>query len=313
MKYPFVNRRQFLIGTAGAAAGLAMTSCSSVSQLTRAPRGFKLAVCDWTIGKRADPASLEAAKSLGLDGVQVDFGGGQENLPLCNPDLQKRFLEQAKKQQIEIASLAMGVLNEVPYKSDVRAERWVSEAIDVAKAMDVKVILLAFFGNGDVKNDKKGIDTVITRLKKVAPKAQKAGVILGVESWLSAEQHLDIIDGERLVEFAQEQGGLGRELLSCFLESKWKDRLALGLPDDIEFANKTGTLPGVVNDVGIVIGDNMTYVLAVMSKDVGATENGQRTMKMASLAVYKHLSQRVQEGGLTATAIGKQILERMDY
>ena len=194
MKYPFVNRRQFLIGTAGAAAGLAMTSCSSVSQLTRAPRGFKLAVCDWTIGKRADPASLEAAKRLGLDGVQVDFGGGQENLPLCNPDLQKRFLEQAKKQQIEIASLAMGVLNEVPYKSDPRAERWVSEAIDVARAMDVKVILLAFFGNGDLKNDKQGVNTVVTRLKKVAPKAKKAGVILGIESWLSAEQHLDIID-----------------------------------------------------------------------------------------------------------------------
>jgi len=194
MKYSFINRRQFLISTAGAAAGLAMTSCASVSQLTKAPRGFKLAVCDWTIGKRADPASLEAAKRLGLDGVQVDFGGGQENLPLCNPDLQKRFLEQAKKQQIEIASLAMGVLNEVPYKSDVRAERWVSEAIDVARAMDVNIILLAFFGNGDVKNDKKGIDTVVERLKKIAPKAEKAHVHLGFESWLSAEQHLDIID-----------------------------------------------------------------------------------------------------------------------
>jgi sugar phosphate isomerase/epimerase len=194
MKYPFINRRRFLIGTAGAAAGLAMTSCSSLSQLAKTPRDFKLAVCDWTIGKRADPASLEAAKRLGLDGVQVDFGGGQDKLQLCNPDLQKRFLEQAKKQQIEIASLAMGVLNEVPYKSDPRAERWVSEAIDVARAMDVKVILLAFFGNGDLKNDKQGVDTVVTRLKKVAPKAKKAGVILGIESWLSAEQHLDIID-----------------------------------------------------------------------------------------------------------------------
>jgi len=194
MKCPFINRRQFLIGTAGAAASLAMTSCASVSQLTKAPRGFKLAVCDWTIGKRTDPASLEAAKRLGLDGVQVDFGGGQDNLQLCNPDLQKRFLEQAKKQQIEIASLAMGVLNEVPYKSDLRTERWVSEAIDVARAMDVKVILLAFFGNGDLKNDKQGVNTVVTRLKKVAPKAKKAGVILGIESWLSAEQHLDIID-----------------------------------------------------------------------------------------------------------------------
>jgi len=121
------------------------------------------------------------------------------------------------------------------------------------------------------------------------------------------------IFAERLVKFAQDQGDFGHELLMYFLESKSKDRLALGLPADVELANKIGTLPGVVNDVGIVIGDNLTYVLVVMSKDVGATENGQRTMKLASLAVYKHLSQRVGDGGLTATAIGKQILELMDY
>ncbi len=121
------------------------------------------------------------------------------------------------------------------------------------------------------------------------------------------------IFAERLVKLAQDQGDLGHELLTYFLESKWKDRLALGLPAGVEFANKIGTLPGVVNDVGIVIGDDLTYVLAVMSKDVGAMENGQRTMKLASLAVYKHLSQRVGDRGLTATAIGRQILELMDY
>ena len=192
-----MTRREMIGYGACAVAGLALTSCDSLRRSSRTKpsrSGFKLGVCDWTIGKRTDPASLEIAKRIGIDGVQVDFGGGQENLPLCSPDLQKRFLEQAKKQQIEIASLAMGVLNEVPYKSDPRAERWVSEAIDVAKAMDVKVILLAFFGNGDVQKDKKGIDTVVERLKKVAPKAEKARVHLGFESWLSAEQHLEILD-----------------------------------------------------------------------------------------------------------------------
>ena len=40
---------------------------------------------------------------------------------------------------------------------------------------------------------KPGTDEVIKRLKAVAPKAEKAGVILGIESWLSAEAHMDII------------------------------------------------------------------------------------------------------------------------
>jgi L-ribulose-5-phosphate 3-epimerase len=194
MKRSDITRRQFLLGTACAAAGLAAAaSCATLTKPTKSPKGFKLAVCDWTIGKGANPASLEAARRIDLDGVQVDFGGGQDKLPLCNPDLQKRFLEQAKKHDMQIASLAMGVLNGVPYKSDLRAERWVAESVDVCKAMGVRVVLLAFFGDGDVKNDQKGLDTVVSRLKKVAPKAEKAGVTFGFESWLSAEQHLEII------------------------------------------------------------------------------------------------------------------------
>jgi sugar phosphate isomerase/epimerase len=186
-----------MVNSACAVAGLTLTtSCRPFEFLLGGPagRGFKIAVCDWTIGKRTDPASLEMAKQLGLDGVQVDFGSGQDDLPLCNPELQKSFLESVKKHNVQIASLALGVLNGVPYKSDPRAERWVTESIDVCKVIGVKVVLIACFGNADLRNDKKGTDVVVERLKKVAPKAEDAGVFLGLESWLSAEQHLNIIE-----------------------------------------------------------------------------------------------------------------------
>ncbi len=185
-----------LVNSARALAGLTVvSSCRPFDEARKeTPGGFKLAVCDWTIGKTTDPGSLEAAKRIGLDGVQVDFGRGKENLPLFDADLQKRFLDEVLRQDIEIASLAMGVLNNIPYKSDPRAERWVAEGIDVCKALGVNVVLLAFFGNGDLRDDEKGKDVVVERLKRVAPKAEKAGVFLGVESWLSAEQHLEIID-----------------------------------------------------------------------------------------------------------------------
>jgi sugar phosphate isomerase/epimerase len=183
---------------ARAVAGLAVTcSCAPFAERQPAkacPRGFKLAVCDWTVGKRTDPASLEVAKRIGIDGVQVDFGSGDNDLPLFNPELQKKYLEASQEQQIEIASLAMGTLNNIPYKSDPRAERWVQQGIDVAKDMKVNVILLAFFGEGDLQNDKEGVEETIRRLRKVAPKAEKAGVTLGIESWLSAEQHMDIVE-----------------------------------------------------------------------------------------------------------------------
>jgi len=185
-----------LVNGTRALAGLTVAaSCRPlVEAVTGTARGFKLAVCDWTIGKTADPASLEVAKRIGLDGVMVDFGRAEADLPLFDADLQRRFLDEANKQDIEIASLAMGVLNSVPYKSDLRAELWVVKGINVCKALGVNVVLLAFFSEGDLRDDKKGTDIVVERLKRVAPKAEKAGVFLAIESWLSAEEHLAIID-----------------------------------------------------------------------------------------------------------------------
>ena len=197
MKYSSMTRRQMLAGSAQAIVALTLASSCSLDQTRRAkaePVGFKIGACDWTLGKRTDPASLEVAKRLGLDGCQVDLGSGEEDLPLFDPKLQAKFLAEAKKHNVEVASLALATLNGVPYQSDPRAERWVDQSIDVCKAMGVTVVLLPFFGKADLRKNNEAPDVVVRKLKKVAPKAEKAGVILGIESWLSAERHMGIID-----------------------------------------------------------------------------------------------------------------------
>ena len=74
-----------------------------------------------------------------------------------------------------------------------RTEQWVSDSIDVAKNLGVTVILLAFFNKNDLRNDAVGKQEVISRLKKVASKAERNGITLGIESYLSAEELTDII------------------------------------------------------------------------------------------------------------------------
>ena len=195
MKTEHLSRRHLLKTTAGLFAGLGLTgSCVSPGRRVRAHEGFRIGVCDWTIGKRADPGSFAIAARIGVDGVQVDFGKAQEDLPLFDEALQRRMLAEAEKHKMQIASLAMGVLNGVPYKSDPRAERWLAKAIDVCNSMGTKVILVPFFGRGDIQNDPAGLDVVVERFKKVAPKAEDAGVVLGIESWLGAAEHLEIIE-----------------------------------------------------------------------------------------------------------------------
>ena len=60
--------------------------------------------------------------------------------------------------------------------------------------MNVRAVLLAFFDRGDLRNDAEGQAEVIRRLKRVAKKAEDSGVVLGIESWLSAAELVRILD-----------------------------------------------------------------------------------------------------------------------
>ncbi len=157
-------------------------------------RKFYIGACDWSLGKSSDIGAFDVAKQIGLDGLMVNMGSVKNNMHLRDKALQQSYLEAAKTTGIKISSLAIGELNNVPYKSDARTEEWVWDSIDVAKNLGAPVILLAFFNSNDLRNDEAGKKEVINRLKKVAPKAEKMGIILGIESYLSAKEHLDIIE-----------------------------------------------------------------------------------------------------------------------
>ena len=53
--------------------------------------------------------------------------------------------------------------------------------------------MIAAFAKGDLLDDKPGIDHTVELLKQIAPKAEKAHIILGLENYLSAADNLDII------------------------------------------------------------------------------------------------------------------------
>jgi L-ribulose-5-phosphate 3-epimerase len=184
------------LGLAGLSMGAGFLNSSSLwgKPSPRSGQRFKIGACDWTLGKRTNPEALEVARRLGLDGIMVDMGDPRSGFPLLQPELQKKYLARAKELRVEIASLALGILNQLPYKSEPGAQQWVADSIEVSRAFGTRVVLLAFFSNGDLKNDKKGTDAVTERLKEIAPQAEKAGVVLGVESWLSAAEHMAILD-----------------------------------------------------------------------------------------------------------------------
>jgi L-ribulose-5-phosphate 3-epimerase len=186
-----MQRRYFLQQlTAMALAG----NLSPVQAIAKNLGAKKIGACDWSLGQSANPQAFDIAKAIGLSGIQVNLGQLTNNLHLRKPEMQATYLAKTKETGVKITSLAIGELNEVPYKADSRTDQWVHDSIDVANVFDVKVILLAFFAKNDLRNDPKGIDTVIGKLKEVMPYAQKHNKILGIESYLTAEEHLYIME-----------------------------------------------------------------------------------------------------------------------
>lgn len=184
------NRRQFLSSAMafGFASRLAFAKGTKV----------RIGVTDWNLDKGADPDAVSLAAQLGFDGVQVSFGRKivDNKMPVDNPEVIARYLNLAKQHNIPIDGTCVDKLHDNGLKSDKLAPKWVLDSIRLTKALNAKVLLLPFFGRWALKTENEMIDTGDV-LRDLAPEAEKAGVILGLEDTISAENNVRIMDRSR--------------------------------------------------------------------------------------------------------------------
>jgi L-ribulose-5-phosphate 3-epimerase len=184
------TRRDFLATTALGAAGLAFGAATANAAVP-----MRIGMCDWSMGMRGDLGAFERAHLSGLDGIEASLNTEEDLTFLRNPELQARYKAEAYKWGIDIPSIAIGQLNRIPLKSEPIATLWLTDAIEVARNLGARNILMAFFGNGELFPDKKDeMERVTTLLKDLAPRAEDAGVVLGLENTISARDNMRIID-----------------------------------------------------------------------------------------------------------------------
>jgi sugar phosphate isomerase/epimerase len=184
-----VTRRAFI--GAGASTALATVGLPGLASATKVK--FKIGVTDWNLKQEGKIEAISLAKQLGFDGVQISIGKGEDKLPLSDPGLQKAYLEESRRVDLKIASLCLEILHKNCLKSDPLGQRWVADSISIAKAMGVRVVLLPFFGKCALQTTEE-MDRVGDILKELAPAAEKAGVILGLEDTISARDNVRIMD-----------------------------------------------------------------------------------------------------------------------
>jgi L-ribulose-5-phosphate 3-epimerase len=182
-----MTRRTFL--ESSAAAGV-----SSLTLLAARPK-LQIGVTDWNLHQTGKIEAVALAKRLGFEGIQVSLGRKpiDDRLPLADPEIQARYLAEAKAQDISIDGTCLDILHTNCLKNDALGKKWVADSIPITRNLKAKVILLPFFGKcGLATHDE--MDYTAGLLKELGPEAEKAGVILGLENTISAEDNLRIID-----------------------------------------------------------------------------------------------------------------------
>jgi len=202
--FPSLSRRGFLGGAAAAGAGLLSTKLPAWAEETAVARPpaadlrYKIGVCDWMILKRQKLGAFSLAKEIGVNGVEVDMGslGQRETFEnsLAAPAIRQQFLDTARVLDLEICSLAMSGFYAQSFAERPTVPRMVQDCIDTMQQMSVKVAFLPLGVRSDLALHPELRPAVVERLKSLAPQAEQAGVILGLETALDAAGEVKLLE-----------------------------------------------------------------------------------------------------------------------
>ena len=94
---------------------------------------------------------------------------------------------------------------------------------------------------------------------------------------------------KKVYEFCNSNEALGKELMTSFENTIFKDRIPKLLPENIKIAHKIGNQVGALHDVGIIFAEE-PYILSIMSKNVNEAE-GYDVIANISKKVYDFVTQ----------------------
>lgn len=157
----------------------------------------RIAACAWSMGIQG-PDALDAARRIGLQGLEINGDGlAGDQLKIADPAHRAAYRRRIKETGIPVISVCLDLLCDNPLATDPRAPGWVQTAIDAAAELGAGIVLLPFFGPGDLKENgalkADAVDATVRELTKAAAIAEKKGIVLGIENTLSYAESTEIL------------------------------------------------------------------------------------------------------------------------
>jgi L-ribulose-5-phosphate 3-epimerase len=162
------------------------------------PQPVRVGMTDWNLGQRGDITKIALAREIGLDGIQVSVQYPTDGKPtLRDTKTQEAFRRAALDNGIQICSLAIGNpgKSRMPMHTSPAFAILLVEAVEIAHNLGTNNILLPILGDSHIDmTNQAQVDTFVATMKEVARYAERYGVVVGLEDWISAEDNIKLMD-----------------------------------------------------------------------------------------------------------------------
>ncbi|RXK86713.1 sugar phosphate isomerase/epimerase family protein [Filimonas effusa] len=158
---------------------------------------YKIGLIDLMLLKRQKLSAITLASELGANGLEVDMGG-LGNRPtfdskLAVDSVREQFMAKAKEMNIELFSLAMTGYYAQSFCNRTEYRKSIEDCISTMKKMKIGVAFLPLGVQCDLKKNPEIRDSVVARLKVAGKMAEEAGVIIGIETALTAKEEVKLL------------------------------------------------------------------------------------------------------------------------
>lgn len=158
---------------------------------------YKIALIDLMLLKRQKLGALQLTKDLGADGVEVDMGGlGKRptfDNALLTDSVRQLYLNKIKELNIEIPSLAMTGYYAQSFCEREEYKQSIADCIKTMQLMNVKIAFLPMGVQCDLVKNPALRSKVVARLREAGKMAEAAGVVIGIETPLSAKEQVKLL------------------------------------------------------------------------------------------------------------------------
>src|SRR5215203_19152 len=169
------------------------------SKETANPLPVRVGMTDWNLGQRGDITKVALAREIGLDGIQVSvqYPTDGKTPTVRDEKTQEAFRRAALDNGIQICSLAIGNpgKSRLPMHTNPAFAILLVEAVEIAHNLGTNNILLPILGDSHIDmSNQAQVDGFVAMMKEVARYADKYGVVIGLEDWISAEDNIKLLD-----------------------------------------------------------------------------------------------------------------------